>query len=109
MRRANHPKNTHIATVNPNTVSIVEPLEGTGKVDVHIIVMSIFGGVYPSQIFEQILMHVFVERGRSLNLIIHRSVEVERPADYFKDLITKYKHRSGCEQQPLQMWDVHFA
>jgi len=86
---------THIATVDPDAVSIVKSLESSGKINVQVIIASIIRRPNPIQILKKVLVDVLVKWWRCLNLIIHGRMEIQRSADNVENLRTKVSLKAG--------------
>jgi len=74
---------------------IVKSLESSGKINVQVIITSIIRRPDPIQILEKILVDVVVKWWRRLNLIIHRSMEIQRSADDVENLPAKVSLKAG--------------
>lgn len=81
---------THIAVVDPNTVPVVEPLEGAREVDVEIEVVSVLRFVNSRQICEKVFVNILREWLGGTNLVVHGGVKRQGLADYFDDLPNRF-------------------
>lgn len=79
-------REAYITPIDIDTVSIVEPLQSPGHIDVKIQVMFILLSTDSCQICKKVFMNVLSEWLRSLDLIVDGGVERQSPADHFNDL-----------------------
>jgi hypothetical protein len=85
---------TVVTEVDIGSVAIVQPLERARNVNVEVEVVLVFGPVYSLEISNDILMNVFSERLRGLDLVIGGRVESKDLSSSGYDL---HNSSRGCQ------------
>ena len=78
---------TIVAIVDVDGVAVVQPLEGTRKVDVEVKIGFVLGLVDPLEAADDVLMYVISERLGGLDLVVGGCVEVKDPGGGGEDLV----------------------